>query len=127
MRKARERKMLQHIAMLQRFNIRDHEEDIIERGLIEAERKLSLAHDFHKTQHSVLHKWESIRILCSPHRVIEPSNWIRKVLNFLQWICMLYIAFILPFELFFIHYDYRIIRTYSFSRPPSRKWCDGIE
>ena len=108
--------MLQHIALLQRFHIRDHEEDIIERGLIEAERKLSLAHEFHKTQHSVMHKCNPIRILCSPHRVIEPSSWIRKLLNFLQSICMLYIAFILPFELFFVHYNYR---TYSFSsRPP---------
>ncbi len=112
----RQKKLLQHIALLHRFNIRDHEEDIIEKGLIEAERKLSLSHHHHKEQHSLLHKYNPIRILCSPKRVIDPNSWIRKGLNFLQSLCMLYIAFILPFELFFVYYE---PRTYSFSsRPP---------
>ncbi len=114
-RQAREKDMLRHIALLQRFKIRDHEEDIIEKGLIEAERKLSLSHSRYKAQHSVLHRWNPSRIFCSPKRVIEPNSKIRKGLNFLQSLCMLYIAFILPFELFFVHYE---PRTYSFSSRP---------
>ena len=50
----RQKKLLQHIALLHRFNIRDHEEDIIEKGLIEAARKVSLSHHHQKEQHSNL-------------------------------------------------------------------------
>jgi hypothetical protein len=100
-----EAKMLKHIAMIHRFKIRDHEEDILDRGLIDAEKKMSLARHETSKKRDKLVRYSPMRWVCSPNLVLEPHSVLRRIMNSAQTLSMLYLGFILPFELFFISYD----------------------
>ena len=109
-----EKRMLKHIALLHRFKIRDHNEDVLDRGLIEAEKKLSL--DKMKVTKSAVRgnmvsKCSPLKLLCSPKLAIDPQSRLKKVLMTLQTLSLLYLGFLLPFELFFISYN---AETYTF-------------
>jgi len=87
------------IAMIHRFKIRDHEEDILDRGLIDAEKKMSLARHETSTKRDKLVRYSPMRWLCSPNLVLEPHSVLRRMMNSAQTMSMLYLGFILPFEL----------------------------